>query len=340
MRNTRTPVAAFLTGLGTVLAVHSASSDSSSAPPSAPLATGSIVFRPFASIAGAGEVALANGVRVKPDEWRTVLVAIIGTQILADGSNKPSTCTAVLVGPGVFLTAAHCIDGGAGEDLHPDIALQIGDAPIQAHCLVAKAYRDAVDAKVWHGHVPRVSEDYAICGFVMPAALPAALVNLRYEVVESKAPLRAGSAVLMTGLGCDQMTLADSGEYKTAAVDGKLRVGDATVTTAAALDGGVDSNYVRIVSTKDQPALCPGDSGGPLISGVSAKTQVGERRVRGINSTIFPDRTENDDPIFISRIASSSTPSFQDLEKEWVGDSQERFICGYNQDAGTTPCGH
>ena len=110
--------------------------------------------------------------------------------------------------------------------------------------------------------MPRVSEDYAICTFAMPAVLPAALANLRYEVMESKKPLTATSGVLMTGLGCDQTAPDKWGDPKATIADHQLRVGDAVIDAAAPLDGGPDSNFLRIVSDLKQPALCPAVRGG------------------------------------------------------------------------------
>jgi hypothetical protein len=205
-------------------------------------------------------------------------------------------------------------------------------------CLVAKGYRDAVAADVWEGSIPRVSDDYALCHFDLPGLLPNDLKSLAYEVIESNAPLAHDAAVLMTGLGCAELSIDAMGGLSNSEPDQLLRVGDASVSVIAPLDGGPQSNFLQILSKITQPALCPGDSGGPLLSGVTQDAQVGTRRVRGVNSTIDPVRAQNGDITLVSRVASLSTPSFRGLLQEWSTAHATDVICGVNGVPGTSPC--
>jgi hypothetical protein len=286
-----------------------------------------LVFEPFPTRAGTGEIQLANGVRVKPMDWRTVLVAQIGTERAPDGTLRPVTCSGTLVGPGVFLTAAHCLDGGATAGLRSAVVLKVGGLSLDAPCLIAKGYRDAVAA-----------DDYALCHFALPQLLPSALQNLAYEVIDASAPLTVPSLVLMTGLGCAALSIDGSGHLVNSLPDQQLRVGDETIATAAPLDGSAGSNFLQITSPFDHPALCPGDSGGPLLSGVTQTQQVGSRRIRGVNSTMLPARNTEGQIVVVSRVAALASPSFRGLTTEWLAQHGTDILCGVNRAAGSAPC--
>ena len=145
-----------------------------------------VVFEPFSTRASSWrEFSLPTGLKVDPRNWRTIIVAQVGTEVAPDGTLQPVTCSGTLVGPGVFLTAAHCLDGGATAGLRPAVVLKVGGLDLNTQCLVAKGYRDAVAAKVWDGDIPRVSDDYALCHFDPPALLPSDLQNLAYEVIDA-----------------------------------------------------------------------------------------------------------------------------------------------------------
>jgi Trypsin len=298
-----------------------------------------LVFEPFVARANAGSVQLANGVKVVAKDWRTVIVAQVGTKRASDGTQIPITCSGTLVGPGVFLTAAHCLDGGASKGLKSAVVLKIGGLNLDTTCLIAKGYRDAVAANVWDGSIPRVSDDYALCHFDPPAQVPNDLKDLAYEVIESSQVLTRDFPVLMTGLGCATLSIDASGGLSNSDSDQLLRVGDGAVAVIAPLDGSAESNFVQIFSTITHPALCPGDSGGPLLSGVTQAAQVGMRRVRGVNSTISTIPAKGGDVLLVSCIASLSTPSFRGLIQEWQSaHGTEQILCGVNRAAGTSPC--
>lgn len=297
-----------------------------------------VVFEPFSTRASTGVVQLANGVKVDPRNWRTIIVAQVGTEVAPNGTLQPVTCSGTLVGPGVFLTAAHCLDGGATAGLRPAVVLKVGGLDLNTQCLVAKGYRDAVAAKVWDGDIPRVSDDYALCHFNPPALLPSDLQNLAYEVIEAAQPLVASSDVLMTGLGCGAIALDASGQLVNSKPDQQLRIGNGTVSVAAPLDASAESNFLQIIASFDHPALCPGDSGGPLLSGVTQTAQVGLRRIRGVNSTMLPAHANTGQLVVVSRIAALASQSFRALTQEWLIQRPTDVVCGINRNAGSSPC--
>ena len=65
-----------------------------------------------------GNVQLSNGKEVTVSDWPTIVVARIAPGSLSSSASKAS-CTAVLVGPKVILTAAHCVDDPLSGKFRP-----------------------------------------------------------------------------------------------------------------------------------------------------------------------------------------------------------------------------
>jgi Trypsin len=301
-----------------------------------PTSKGKIVFESYYSIAKNRTITLANGKKVaKPENWRTIVVANVGVN---PRTHLPITCTGTFVGPGVFVTAAHCLDRGASNGLQTDISIVEGTANLDVTCDVAQGYRDAVKAKVWDGTPPRVSDDFALCSFDVTHNAPPDLTGLEFEVVDIHDHVVKDSPVLMSGLGCAKLVVDRVAGILNSASDLALRIGDAVTAIPAPLDGGQNGNYLQIFSAISQPALCPGDSGGPLLTGITTDEQSGNRRIRGINSAIGQGHTDQGDVYFISKIAVLSSPSFAKLTDEWLGQDKHRVICGVNVSAGIAPC--
>ena len=300
--------------------------------------TPAVVFRAMAATADPGSIQLANGVTTNRRDWRTLLLAEVGKQILADGSTAPIFCTATLVGPGVILTAAHCLDGGPGRNLATTAELDIGGSTFTVNCTVAPGYREAVDRRTWHGSKPRVPQDYALCRFTTPNSAPDDLADLSYEVVDVATSIVPGNAVLLTGFGCSEISIDTIGVVRTAGFDNKFRVGDARAAATTSGAQSQDPYFLTIVSDARQPTLCPGDSGGPLLTGASAKSQTSPRRVRGLNSSVGRVNGAANPIIFVSYIAPLATSDFRSFKDEWYKKNTDTFICGIDHAAGTPPC--
>jgi hypothetical protein len=298
----------------------------------------SVTFKSITDIASAGKIQLANGKTVDAQDWRTLIMAILGQQILEDGTKSDIICTGTLVGPGVFLTAAHCLDRGAGYPLLTGVDLWIAGGTVQAMCTVALAYREAVSKHIWNGYVPRVSQDFALCQFDIPANAASFFSSIDYEVVDVEEPLIPGARVLMSGFGCAKIVITATGDIQTTKSDKILRVGDESIRNAAIGGSGLQANFVTIASDPAiDPAICPGDSGGPLLSGATVDAQGVQRRVRGVNSIVGSERASSGF-IALSRIAALGTPDFVTFQKQWRVDNPGKNICGLDTTAGVPPC--
>jgi secreted trypsin-like serine protease len=294
-----------------------------------------VVFRPYAERGTDSNVQLINGVRAEKKDWLTVLNATL----TKPGVAPPVTCTGIFVGPGVFLTAAHCFDQGPGRPLRDSVWVSVGGQDIQATCAVSDEYLDAVNRQVWNFVKPRVSTDYALCSFALPAVMPNILVGLQNDNVDGSTPLISGTPVLMTGYGCTSAAILASPATGDLKLDGLLRIGDAAIFSVPA--SGVDAaeGFVQIHSSlKSAPALCPGDSGGPLISGATTSNQSGTRRIRGVNSSVQLGLAQDATKIAISRVTPLATASFKTFSSRWLEQNKERTICGLNGTPGFLPC--
>ena len=301
-----------------------------------------LVFYTFISQTEKGTFQLANGTLVNPQDWPTLLVAVIGNRFDAKGKPVRATCTATLIGPGLLITAAHCFDAGPHSfSLKAAIKFD-GRRALQLRCRVADQYAQAVKTGV-SAAPPRVEQDFALCDFPVPANLPHELVNLDYEVIDTHTTLAQGNPVLMSGYGCGELVVDANGGMTPGKYDRQLRIGDAVIAVAAAVPAG---NLVEIFSDATQPALCPGDSGGPLFSGATAAHpatepsthQATHRRLRGINSTFDSQPTAQGGYRLVSTIAVLSAKAFSDLSNQWLKDNPTGTICGINGNPSVPPC--
>lgn len=293
-----------------------------------------VVFRAFSEFGSDKEIQLVNGVTAKRHDWQTILNA----QLSKPGVKPPQTCTGVLVGPGVFLTAAHCLDRGPGEPIRTSLFLEVGGQKLSVNCRMADEFSKAIEQGHWNTDSPRVSQDYAICSFKVPDATPAGFAGLRYENIDIATPLTSGDAVLMTGFGCsDRANLSSPG--KDLNLDDQLRIGDASIYAGRIENKGISKEFASIRSRVDSaPVLCQGDSGGPLFSGATASKQTQSRKVRAVNSTFQIVQTDDARLIGVSRVTPLATETFRKFLKSWIDANQHNVICGFNSDPGFLPC--
>lgn len=299
-----------------------------------------VVFRLAENALLSSSFEVANGTVVRREDWPTLVLAEIG------GKPRPETCTGTLVGPRAILTAAHCVDDGAAQAL--PARLLVGASLVTLRCDIHPDYmKDAYAAPE-----PRNSHDYALC-FVATEKKYAALNALRFEVVETQHALDEGERVMFTGYGCDRLSISSQGAMTWSQAKGKLSIGNALVEAASGTwPQKAEYLTVRSDPTKD-PSVCPGDSGAPLFTGVSAlKPREGKsRRVRGVNSRVCgqlrgvsysacaPYQIAGKWDA-ISSIATTAAPSFRSWAQQWLKEDRNAgaIICGLNRQAGEVPC--
>ena len=273
-----------------------------------------------------GRFTLSNGVVVERTDWPALVFAKFGD----------ASCSGALIGPNVLLTAAHCV-----EDKHGnlrDAALTRFQKSYSMACERHPAYVRR-DLPVFSSE-PRGHEDYALCSIDYREEVPNVIAEMRVEVIDMKSKLKRGDAVLLTGYGCIDARIVNKKIVSTASAN-ILRIGDARIARPPTRKWS-DSSYALIDSKgKPTPALCPGDSGGPMFVGASQSRQTGARRIVGVNSAIAPGATGSPDHI-VSKISALGADEF----RKWLLDWQQRngnrvsVICGVSREAGTFPCRH
>jgi secreted trypsin-like serine protease len=298
------------------------------------------VFSFIADEINPGGVQLANGHPVDITHWATFVNATMRYIPLANGGSFAVKCSATLVGPGVLLTAAHCLDPDDGTPLVTQASLSVGGQTIPIACEASPQYTAAVQGNLYTLRQPRVSQDYALCDFAVPDSPPAALKDVRSEVIDATLPLSANNVVVMTGYGCKNIRIGADNEIKAGDSDNVLRIGTARVTQPANPAGDYSEAFISIISSSsNKPIICPGDSGGPLMSSTATDAEPPQpRRIRGVNSfvTIMSDNQG------VSSLASAITPlastTFRTFMSTWVNEKSGRRICGFNLPPGIPPC--
>lgn len=271
-----------------------------------------------------GKFTLSNGVEVTRSDWPALVFAKFGE----------ASCSGALIGPNVLLTAAHCVEDKHGK--LREAKLTRFEAPYSMACERHPAYvKRRLPAKASE---PRGAEDYALCSIDFRGKVPEAIASMRVEVLDVVSNLKRGGAVLLTGYGCINTRIVNGKVVSTASAN-ILRIGDANIARAPTHNWS-DAAYVLIDSRgKPTPALCPGDSGGPMFVGASESKQTGMRRIVGVNSAIAAGATGRADHI-VSKISALGTEEF----RKWIMDWQQRnkslelIICGVSHEAGTFPC--
>jgi hypothetical protein len=273
----------------------------------------------------AGDVTLAGGQEIDdPLLWTSIVIA---------RRSSSRYCTATLIGPNVLLTAAHCVDAKSPGNPAKTVGgtVRINGAPLQLKgCAMAPGYRESA---LPTEDSPRSSDDFALCevvGNVGEGIL---------ETLDDRAESRVHAPILMSGYGCINLRVFlgklvfDDGEKK-------LRVGEAKLNAVGVSDAeSSPGRYLRTRTTDEEPILCPGDSGGPVLVGVTFEKQAGpRRRVVGVNSqvTAIPDGGEY---VFFSYMSSTSTAAFNEFLEEWsAGGTGTRRVCGRHLAAGSHNC--
>lgn len=239
----------------------------------APPAAEVLRFAPLEQRVSKNEIQVYGGSKPIAGDWRSIIIA-----------NMPETsglrsCTATLVGPKTLLTAAHCVDAGDGAPLRM-IVLNVDAKDLTFACKIDKAY---LAAGFYSAQWPRSdrSPDYALCALTpTDQPRPARFDQFPREELDL-APIKSNEPVLITGYGCVQMEIdLQKPELGPGPFAAKFNIGDETVEAVGP----------RVLTTKSvdakEPALCAGDSGGPLFTGATTKTPDAPRRLRAVNSQV------------------------------------------------------
>ncbi|MGF6513011.1 hypothetical protein ABH912_000477 [Pseudomonas sp. BT76 TE3572] len=290
-----------------------------------------ITFELANAVLNESSIQVANGVEVFASDWPALIIASFEEQTIF--GKRQGSCTASLVGPNVALMAAHCVDpkGGDLNDVTPlTPSLRVGDRVIPFRCEMHPDYSN----RPRMAYSPRGSEDFALCVLEDNGNRPQILKTMQFEVVDDQSKLAPGTRVLLTGYGCESLRIVDGRPQGTKA-DGKLRLGNVEIDKGPASIPGAPA-YVTIRSKSNvEPALCPGDSGGPLLSGITAEHANKPRRIRGVNSSISVTGD-----VFISSIAATGTTIFRNWADRWLVKNAKfkPEICGLNVRAGERQC--
>jgi hypothetical protein len=288
-----------------------------------------IAFKMSSQVLEESNIQVANGIEVLASDWPALIIARF--EVRSIFGNYQSSCTGSLVGPNVALMAAHCVDpkesDPTGEALSP--TLQIGDRVVSLRCEMHPRYRE----RALMANSPRGAEDFALCVLDDGGNRPTLLTRMLFEVVEAKTPLQRATPVLLTGYGCDHVKIVN-GRPVGVKADGALRVGDAMIDVAP---GSLPdaAAYATIRSGVGEPALCPGDSGGPVMTGVTARNPDRSRRIRAVNSSLAVSGND-----LVSSVSVTGTPVFRDWALDWLlrQDRYKPELCGMNLRAGERQC--
>lgn len=291
-----------------------------------PIRSGELTFDSLPEVFPTGSTKLVNGsLIVDLSAWEAILVARL---------DAGSFCSATIIGPTVMLTAAHCLDAGFGNG-GDTVGGRVNIGGTQYNLTGCKMHDDYVAAPRQALDLPRSSEDFALCELDGEPQVTS-------ETVVSSATVGRNSQLLMTGYGCTGIrVVANALAYDVSDRPGseRLRMGDSKIEAVNVKDhvlGG--GQYLRVRSVRDEPILCPGDSGGPALVGASLALQTGPtRRLVGVNSmvTALPRGDRYD---FLSYMANLGTPAFDDFARKWTGDSRARRICGRELQPGEGRC--
>jgi len=321
---------------------------------SSPESEKGIVFKSAADVSSDGNK-LSGGADANTLNWPSVL--------------DTETCTAVLIGPRTIFTAGHCVDAGYASDETLPVKMQWFGKSIDLDCEMSPEYTKDPN----FGGLRNIN-DHALCysaeEIIKPQPanpLNAIKTKYIYETLDISGRLsQPNQHITMVGFGCYNLTpkLVESRvspgrflywinlncDFDT---DGpfirRLRVGhDKLNAYNATLDGDsppkIYNTAVRLVNystgTSKEPALCKGDSGGPVFSGHSplAPGDIRGRRVIGVNSTIdmttlYPAGEVHNpsDYNFISAMAGVANQGFISFMEDWAKRNNAKLcLSGYN----------
>ncbi len=242
-----------------------------------------------------------NAVPLNSSDWPASFVM----EFTAEDGNS-SSCTAAMIGPGVILTAAHCIPD-AGE-----VGFAFNDVSYRLDCRRHHKWETGEDP----------SADYGLCALANPAKPFVPTPGFKYETVDIGSMARSlQTPVVLTGFGCVSDKVSDQRR-----IDGRYRIGRNTIiaTSETTSRRPYPDNYFtptgqrsNLFTSETGANICPGDSGGPAFTAGTDGT--GPRKIIGINSRVFYAR--NDRTRFgASLISSLGSSDFGPWARKWLND--------------------
>jgi Trypsin len=257
------------------------------------------------------------------------------------GGGRSDMCSATLIGPQTFVTAAHCLPPGV------PISVKLGGNVIRTiGCIQADGFKvptseNDID-RCQHGEACPASRDVALC--LLDDTPMVAMLETMASAVDT---LKLNQPVMLTGFGCTKR----DGAGGTPAGKIVFSIGWASLSRLPAPEK--NNNYVltsAVLPIEPLPPegpkaagsdLCPGDSGGgAYLSGLNIDNRAW-RRLMGVNSAArrSPDGRLVVGPSFIVPLSSVSARELISgwadkallTMKNWPKDrvaSADTSICG------------
>lgn len=210
----------------------------------------------------ASEAPLVNGHVASESEYPAT-VALIHDNVF---------CTAVKVGERHFLTAAHCMSNpqnitqiSVTTDNNTQNFINLSVASVNNHPQYLNCSSCAGDNSM---------SDFGLKPDVSLIIVNEATPQIATAVIDPT-PVAVGSSVTLTGYGCEHVEPAPPNRFK---VGDSTTISPLDLDSAATIPLGYNTTYGP-AKVAGSPALCPGDSGGPLY-------RTGTNQVIGINALV------------------------------------------------------
>ncbi|WP_438025398.1 trypsin-like serine protease [Sorangium sp. So ce233] len=181
-------------------------------------------------------------------------------------------CTGVKVGPRHFLSAAHCFS-------NPGSVTQINVTADNNTLNQVTLTVQSVNNHPEYQNCTSCAGDNSMSDFGLKPDVSLIIVNeltpqIEVAVIDPN-PVQDGTSVTLTGFGCERITPPPPTRFK---VGDSVTVSPLTFDPATTIPGGYTTTAGPVV-VPGAPALCPGDSGGPLF-------RTGTNLVVGINALV------------------------------------------------------
>ncbi len=279
-------------------------------------------FISLAELLPAGGIRLSGGIVVNRDDWKSIAISRV----------SHLTCTANLVGPRIIFTSAHCLDKSPTAERATigtgTISFEGKEISIKG-CEVHPDYLAATSQYPW----PRHYNDFALCELKHRSPL------LKFETL-GKHQINASDTITLAGFGCFNMRLIDGvlvwdenpkNEIEQKA---KLRIGLQRIESIGNSLSEAPGLYARTVSSFSEVNVCPGDSGGPVLTGIENLKNVKKRQIVALSSA-FHYNPEGGPPLH-SYLAILSPEVRRWLEIE--SNENNWIVCGLQRQAGEAGC--
>lgn len=238
-------------------------------------------------------IEVIRGKLASPADWPATLILCISDQTF---------CTTTLVGPRIFLTAAHCFDHVRSATIRGSVQMPAAGA-IAVTCTIHPEYVSMGSTMPGSTEMVRPwSADIAVCATESNVPLP-----LAERLVPSSTKPTSGMLITLLGFGCS-----------TPGGGGVVQVLYAGPTSVK--DVGTATYFIHTKRTPLGPtALCRGDSGGASFTSANPV-----RAINGINAAA--DNSEE------SWITDLSRDEIRQFVSQQTSDPA-RHVCGLHPDA-------